>query len=123
MLTAPLEVVGNVLQDNGTAITLDAARATVADNSFVGNDVALVATPWGDDYFAGSVTGNELRGNGDGILGVLEGTTLEGNTAVDNARRGIHAPGAVDLGGNRAWGNGTKPQCVGVVCGGSGSRS
>jgi hypothetical protein len=33
-----------------------------------------------------------------------------------NARWGIHAPGAIDLGGNTARGNGNEPQCVGVVC-------
>ena len=123
VLTSPLEVVANVLQDNGTAVMLVKARANVADNTFVGNDVALESRPWSDDYFAGSVTGNELRGNGDGILSVLPGTGVERNTAVDNARWGIHAPGAVDLGGNRAWGNGNEPQCVGVVCTTSGSAS
>lgn len=38
------------------------------------------------------------------------------NDVRHSAGWGIHVPGAVDLGGNRASGNGNQPQCVGVVC-------
>jgi parallel beta-helix repeat protein len=46
----------------------------------------------------------------------MAGTSLSGNSARKNTRWGIHAPGAVDLGGNTASGNGNQPQCVGVAC-------
>src|SRR4029079_15237461 len=51
----------------------------------------------------------------------LSGNTLKGNTANKNQLHGIEAiAGVIDGGGNRASGNATPPQCIGVVCSGSG---
>lgn len=104
---------------------------------FVGNDVALrsftgvtlrhsvflrngsaVVVP---DQFSGSaqytLEGNRFVRNGDAVF--LESVAaLRGNVAHHNTGWGIYAPGATDLGGNRAWRNGTEPQCVGVTCAG-----
>ena len=110
----------NVLRDNGTAVRFGDTSGEVADNSFVGNEVAFVGTA---TWAVMTLERNEFRENGDAILSVGVGSVVDSNTAVDNARWGIHAPGAVDLGGNRAWGNGNQPQCVGVVCDGSGPVS
>ena len=111
---------GNVLRDNATAVRLSDTFGAIADNTFIGNDVAFTAT---GDYGVATLERNEFHANGDAILAVGVGSILDSNTAVDNARWGIHAPGAVDLGGNQAWGNGNEPQCVGVVCGTSGPVS
>ena len=111
---------GNVLRDNGRAVQLGDASGSVVDNRFVRNDVAFAGT---GTWATTTIEGNEFRRNGDAILSVGAGSTLERNTAIRNERWGIHAPGAVDLGGNRAWGNGNEPQCVGVVWEGSGPGS
>lgn len=63
------------------------------------------------------VVDSSFRTGGDGLVsGWGAGLSLGGSTATGNAGRGVHAPGAVDLGGNAAGGNGLEPQCVGVVC-------
>lgn len=111
-----IEMTGNVLRKNGTAVRLDNASSSLVDNAFVDNGVGYTAD--GDPFFTGYLEGNVLRRNGDGIASVIEGTQLKGNTSYRNTGWGIHAPGAVDLGGNTAYRNGNEPQCVGVVCGG-----
>ena len=110
----------SVLRDNGTAVRMGETYGSIVGNTFVRNDVAVVGT---GEWATTTIEGNEFRRNGDAILSVGVGSTLERNTAIRNERWGIHAPGAVDLGGNRAWGNGNEPQCVGVVCDGSGPVS
>ena len=50
------------------------------------------------------------------LLPSAAGVSLGGNHADRNSRWGINAPGATDLGGNTATGNGNEPQCVGVTC-------
>ncbi len=75
--------------------------------------------------------GNRLAGNvvsGNGGVGITivkdnngpaTGNSLKGNTANRNGYHGIDAvAGTIDKGGNRASGNRTPPQCVGVVCSG-----
>ncbi|MBD7918552.1 right-handed parallel beta-helix repeat-containing protein [Cellulomonas sp. Sa3CUA2] len=119
-VAASLDVTGSTLRDNGTAVRLDGSYATLTANRFVRNEVGFVAVGGSGNA---RLADNELRRNGDGILSVPAGSALEGNTAVNNERWGIHAPGAVDLGGNTARGNGNEPQCVGVVCGGAGPAS
>lgn len=93
-----IELVGNTVRDNGTTVRYLGDWAlgtmTVRDNRFVRND----------DGFA--------------MADVPGALVLSGNVAERNSGWGIHAPGAVDEGGNRAWGNGNEPQCVGVVCAG-----
>ncbi|MDT0166597.1 NosD domain-containing protein [Actinotalea sp. AC32] len=111
----PVELTGNTFRDNGTAVQLSWSSSTVVGNTFVRNGVGYVAD--GDDpFFTNHLEANTFTRNGDGILAVHGGTTVQDNSAVRNTRWGIHAPGAVDGGGNTAWRNGTEPQCVGVVC-------
>lgn len=123
---SPVALTRLLVQDNGTGVELIAGHAQTTDSTFRGNRVAYVAE-WSDvGWFepgGSTLVGNTFVRNGDGVLAVTEGTELGDNTAVRNARWGIHAPGAVDLGGNTARGNGNDPQCVGVVCEGSGPRS
>lgn len=88
-------VTGSTLRDNGEAIALD-----------------------GDGLANSEVHDNVLRRNGEGI--VLDGDLFQvgvgGNDVRGSTGWGIYAPGATDLGGNTARGNGSDPQCVGVVC-------
>lgn len=64
------------------------------------------------------LTGNRFNENGDGVYlpddDELRTAEIEATNAYQNTRYGIYAPGATDLGGNRAWQNGAA--CVGVVC-------
>ncbi|MCC2335331.1 NosD domain-containing protein [Cellulomonas wangsupingiae] len=109
----------NVFRDNTVAVDLQWS-ATVNDNEFRGNATALrtrtsTDPQWGPVVVR--VTANDFRRNGDAV--VIDGLSeLGSNTAVRNTGVGISAPGATDLGGNVAWGNGVEPQCVGVVCAG-----
>lgn len=120
-----IELTGSLLRDNGTAVELSVATIAATGNTFRGNDVAYVDAEVDENPFGGVSTllDNRFVRNGDGVLAVSPGTELGGNSAVRNARWGIHAPGAVDLGGNTARGNGNEPQCVGVVCDGSSPTS
>lgn len=92
-------VTGSTLRDNGEAISLD-------------------PDSWCDCLGATEIRDNVLRRNGQGI--VLDGDLFQvgvgGNDVRGSTGWGIYAPGATDLGGNRAGGNGSDPQCVGVVC-------
>jgi hypothetical protein len=95
----------------------------VTGNTFERNRVALTAEgPPAGTGFPLSVVGNTFVGNGDAVVvgddGDAEGIEIGDNVVHHNTGRGIHAPGVVDLGGNRAWANGVYPQCVGVVCAG-----
>lgn len=106
---------GVVLQGNVPMI--------VENNTFKQNEAGVVFTraaplpgdppPTADGSRA---VGNVLTKNaGTGIQTELPGLAVGGNTATKNGGYGIYAPGAVDLGGNVAFGN-TLGQCVGVVC-------
>ena len=97
----------------------------VENNTFKHNEVGVVYTrsaplpgdplPTADGSRA---VGNVLTKNtGTGIQTDLPGLAVGGNTATKNGGYGIYAPGAVDLGGNIAFGN-TLGECVGVVCAG-----
>ncbi|ADG75779.1 hypothetical protein Cfla_2896 [Cellulomonas flavigena DSM 20109] len=124
VLSIPNELVGNTFTANGTGVRFDSAHGVLTDNTFVRNDVGYEGrSEDGPPYFTAALVGNDFRRNGDGILSVVGESTLQANTAVANERWGIHAPGAVDLGGNTARGNGNEPQCVGVVCEGAGPAS
>jgi parallel beta-helix repeat protein len=63
--------------------------------------------------FGNTATG--FADDGFSVFGAL--SALGSNSANDNGDYGIEAPGAIDLGGNRAAGNGNPQQCTGVVCG------
>jgi len=58
-----------------------------------------------------------VKNTGTGITSDQPGLPVGSNTALYNGGYGIDAPGAVDLGGNVAYGN-KLGQCVGVVCAG-----
>lgn len=117
-----VEVFANVIQHNGTAVTLRSTRGEIGQNRFLDNGIGYVDDGTGDTGET-TVRYNEFRRNGHGILSVSPGTAVEANFARNNHRWGIHAPGAVDLGDNTARGNGRQPQCVGVVCNGPGPVS
>ncbi|MGW6132021.1 right-handed parallel beta-helix repeat-containing protein [Cellulomonas sp. NPDC055163] len=114
-----LVVVGNTFLGNGTAIDAGSGEGTFRENVFEDNGTAFTASgsapePWGG---ATLLTDNRFERNGDAIV-VTDGaqTELGGNVVLGNTGWGIYAPGAVDLGGNVAYGNGRSPQCTGVVC-------
>jgi Periplasmic copper-binding protein (NosD) len=98
--------------------------AQLTRNVFTGNEVGVRGGP---DYehgrrgFSASLDHNLFVANGDGVNLRLdpnedETASLAGNVAIRNTGYGFYAPGATDLGGNRAVGNG-KP-CVGITCSG-----
>lgn len=111
-----LHVRDNRFTGNGTAVSFDLSDGSVTGNDFRANGTGLlvVQAPWDVTL----VQDNTFVRGGDGIQ-VLQGDPLlqlGGNDARHNSGWGIHAPGVTDLGGNTARGNGTEPQCVGVVC-------
>lgn len=116
--TAAITVTGTSFTLNRTAVTLGVYGGAVEDSTFHANGTGITVE---EDQVPGPsrVVGNVLRLNRDGI--VLDpadaGVAVGGNDVRRSAGRGIHAPGVTDLGGNVARGNGTEPQCVGVVCG------
>jgi hypothetical protein len=112
------QITANTFTGNHTGLSLGVG-AVVADNSFTKNTTALTFKdtsdlPWtGPDHAI--IRHNTVTRNGDGLL-VYGPAQLSLNTATNNTRYGIYAPSATDLGGNIAFGNGTNPQCTGVVC-------
>ena len=68
------------------------------------------------ESFVAVLKRNRFLRNRDGIYVTDGGVSLGANRAIANKRYGIYAPGAIDLGNNRARRNGHSPQCVGVVC-------
>jgi hypothetical protein len=113
-----VRIAGNLVRDNDVALAVGGGSGDVYDNTFRGNRLALSADPGPDEVWIPSlvVTGNTFRGNVDAVVTQGPRTELGSNTVHQNSGRGIYAPGATDLGGNRAWGNGVSPQCTGVVC-------
>ncbi|QHT55070.1 hypothetical protein GXP71_02510 [Cellulomonas sp. H30R-01] len=121
-------VSGSEFLDNGTAIDLRSSSGRILDNVFRGNGLGFTTDGSDPTWFAETlVRGNLFERNDDAIFfDEIEGgpnTRLEKNTANYNRGWGIHAPGVVDGGGNKAKRNGNEPQCVGVVCPGSKPRS
>ncbi|RKH64030.1 right-handed parallel beta-helix repeat-containing protein [Corallococcus sp. AB049A] len=94
-----LDVRGNTWRDNGGGLTLN----NLPDFEPVPQE--------------GPVRGNRFTSNGGDGLRVLPGATptLSNNVCQNNTGWGIHAPTAIDGGGNVARGNGAGG-CVGVVC-------
>lgn len=113
-----VRIADNRIHDNDVALAVGGGSGDIDRNVFRGNGVALTADPSPDDFELPSlvVTGNTFRHNVDAIITQGPRIELGSNTVHQNSGRGIYAPGATDLGGNRAWGNGVSPQCVGVVC-------
>ena len=112
------EIERNVFRDNTVAVDTHSS-ATVTGNEFRGNATALRSRTRTDTEFVPliRVRANDFRRNGDALV-IVGRSEVADNTAVRNTGVGISAPGASDLGGNVAWGNGVEPQCVGVVCAG-----
>lgn len=109
---------GNVLRDNGVAVVTGASML-LERNTFRGNGTA-VTSGWTPDEMGFEnpvlqLLSNDFRANGDAVRSTMP-SRVGANVAVRNTGVGLHVPGATDLGGNVAYGNGTQPQCVGVVC-------
>ena len=115
---------GNTFTRSGVVL-MGNVPMVVEHNTFKQNEVGVVFTrsaplpgqppPTADGSRA---VGNVLTKNtGTGIQTDLPGLAVGDNTATKNGGYGIYAPGAVDLGGNIAFGN-ALGQCVGVVCAG-----
>lgn len=100
----------STFRNSGVAIS--GSAVTVTGSTFVGNVAGVVLT----DPTNSTITDSTFRRNaGSGIHADAAGLELGGNRAYGNGGYGIYAPGASDLGGNRAHGN-RLGQCVGVVC-------
>ena len=118
------DISGNTFTRSGVVLQGNVPMI-VENNTFKQNEVGVVFTRSaplpGDPPFTADgsrAVGNVLTKNtGTGIQTDLPGLAVGGNTATKNGGYGIYAPGAVDLGGNIAFGN-TLGQCVGVVCAG-----
>jgi hypothetical protein len=119
---SPEIVRGNRFLDNDVAVRVfggafgvgAGAESELRRNLFEGNGIGFWAEDEGDYDIL--LDRNTFTRNGDGVRASVGSPRLAGNSAVDNTGWGIYAPGAVDLGGNTASGNGNEPQCVGVVC-------
>jgi hypothetical protein len=110
------EVHGNRFTGNGTAAQVgELGRTVLRENVFVRNDVGFTTSDVTETAQV-ILDRNTFHRNGDGVLVTVPGASLSGNSAIRNTRWGIYAPGAIDLGGNTARGNGNQPQCVGVTC-------
>lgn len=110
----------NTFVRNDVAVSLGSLPGRVIGNTFRGNGVGITASAPGGGIWDGpaQIVSNTLTRNGDGIV-TEDGAavSLGDNRAVHSSGWGIYAPGATDLGGNVAKGNGREPQCTGVVCG------
>ena len=96
---------------NGPAIV--GGGLTITNSQLWGNATAIRID---DDFLASRILNTVVRDNsGSGIVSDVAGLTLANNVATGNGAYGINAPGAIDLGGNRASGN-DAGQCVGVIC-------
>lgn len=117
-------IVGNTFSRSGVVLRGNVPMI-VENNIFKNNEVAVEftrMTPFeGMPPFTAEdsrAVGNVItKSTGTGILTELSGLSVGSNTATKNGGYGIYAPGAVDLGGNVAYGN-ALGQCVGVVCAG-----
>lgn len=100
----------------GNGIAINAAEGmTVQGNNFTANISGFVGAATGPGA-PKIVTGNTFSHNtSSGIHATNSDLSVGTNTATSNGRYGIYAPGAHDLGGDVAFGNGST-QCVGVVC-------
>jgi hypothetical protein len=114
-------VKGNTFIRSG--VVLDPHIPMVLENNIFRHNKAAVifngsTLPGGEMWAPGRAVNNTLvRNRGTGIASELPGLIVGRNTARYNAGYGIYAPGAVDLGANKARGN-KLGQCVGVVCSG-----
>lgn len=106
----------NAFTNNKTGVNFTTSGGTLTWNAFSGNDVGFTSSGDEEPDFSATLDHNIFVRNGDGIHVEDGGNSLKANTAGRNTGWGIYAPGSTDLGGNRAFGNGNSPQCVGVTC-------
>ena len=130
-----MDVRGNTFKGAGVGLRVRDAMGfslprVIADNEFTDNGASGLVIDNNPSWPGVQVSGNLFRGNGFApggnvdtvgnplVSGVWsdDGTTFTANQAIGNAGHGIEAYGAMDGGGNAAWGNGAEPQCVGVGC-------
>ena len=98
--------------NGGVALQVWGGPSTIGDNRFSRNQAGLVVS--GAEGV--TVIGNTFRNNlGDGARSESAGTRFADNTAVGNDGWGIHAPDAVDGGGNVARKN-LAGNCFGLNC-------
>lgn len=112
------QIFRNRFHRNDVALDLT-LNAHLQDNLFTHNGTAFRALTQGDLAPVGRIAmeRNVFHRNGDAV-DVDTPVRMQHTVATHNSGWGIHAPQAVDLGGNVAWGNGREPQCTGVVCAG-----
>lgn len=102
------EVAGNwIIASRGPGIEIAAVELAAPLALHVSGNVIAFNGSGGPDR-------DGLRATGDRAS--LAGVTVSGNYALMNRGRGIDAPGVADGGGNVAFLNRLRPQCVGVVC-------
>ncbi|MET0966406.1 MAG: NosD domain-containing protein [Nakamurella sp.] len=107
----------NKFSDNDTAVNFVVGYGNLSKNSFYGNGVGFTSsTDESGEIVSATLARNVFARNRDAIFTDIAGTSLQGNIVTSNEHWGIYAPLATDLGGNRAFGNGSSPQCVGVSC-------
>lgn len=121
-----VRVVGNAAARNDTGfLFFDLNDGLISANRSRANGAEGIVLSGGQKGSAGNrVARNVASGNGGAGIAVVEdntghasGNVLVGNVARRNGDHGIDAAdGQIDRGGNRASGNRTPPQCVGIVC-------
>lgn len=114
------EIRGNTVQGSTVGVHVSYSGATVRDNKVIGARREGILLETDSPFARGELRGNRVvSAGGDGVR--VEATHPAGITVSRNHARGgrghgINAPGVTDGGGNRATGNRTAPQCIGVVC-------
>ena len=136
-------LVGTPESTNGVIVRLSASRTRIESNSItsfdnngvhlyemaadtrlIENELRQNATGIRTSDVAGAPTGTKIVKNVasnnafDGIELNTDGSSLRKNVANNNGAWGIFSAGSsIDLGGNKAKGNGQPAQCSGIVCG------
>lgn len=121
-----VRVVGNAAARNDTGfLFFDLRDGLISGNRSRVNGAGGIVLSGGQNGSTGNrVARNVASGNGGTGIAVVEdntghasGNVLTGNVARRNGDHGIDAvDGQIDRGGNRASGNATAPQCLGLVC-------
>ncbi|GMA86412.1 hypothetical protein GCM10025868_16620 [Angustibacter aerolatus] len=110
------DVTLNRFSGNGVGLRLGTfSRTSLQRNRFERNGTG-VGTAASDEEHTLEAVRNTFDRNHDGMLLDVGTNRLGRNVVRDSTDWGIRAPGAVDLGGNVATGNGHVPQCLGVTC-------
>ena len=115
-------------QQDGIVLEGGLGNQIVGNTAFMTGGTGIVVEAEAFDALGLPVPGNLIQGNtatqnrGDGISVSAGGHTVASNTARNNDGFGISAGEfVIDGGGNVASGNAEPEQCVGVICGATGS--